>query len=127
MNMVERRLPALLLHLALCSLGGPPFAGALESVVQPAEKLYNYTTEYFNQRVSSALSDLSQDPSSPFFSKVDHFSFVNGDVFKQRYLVNDSFWDSSAGGPIFFYTGNEGDIEAFAQNTVMIAKSAGYF
>ena len=49
--------------------------------------------------------------------QVDHFSFSNSDVYNQRYLWNDTFWDAK-GGPIFFYTGNEGDIEAFAQNTV---------
>ncbi|KAF5294855.1 hypothetical protein FQA39_LY00339 [Lamprigera yunnana] len=46
---------------------------------------------------------------------VDHFSFANYHTFKLRYLVNDSYWNND--GPIFFYTGNEGDIEAFAQNT----------
>nr|XP_022920988.1 lysosomal Pro-X carboxypeptidase [Onthophagus taurus] len=46
---------------------------------------------------------------------IDHFSFVKNDVYKMRYLVNDSYWQS--GGPIFFYTGNEGPIDVFAQNT----------
>ncbi|XP_037070089.1 lysosomal Pro-X carboxypeptidase-like [Pollicipes pollicipes] len=51
-----------------------------------------------------------------FTTQVDHFSFANNDVFKMRYLVNDSWWDGD-GGPIFFYTGNEGDIELFLENT----------
>ena len=34
-----------------------------------------------------------------------------------RYLINKDNWDSN-GGPIFFYCGNEGDIELFAANTV---------
>ncbi|KAF5281128.1 hypothetical protein FQR65_LT02994 [Abscondita terminalis] len=46
---------------------------------------------------------------------VDHFSFTNNKTFKLRYLVNDSYWNND--GPIFFYTGNEGDINNFAQNT----------
>nr|XP_022323280.1 lysosomal Pro-X carboxypeptidase-like [Crassostrea virginica] len=58
---------------------------------------YNYKTEYFTQ-------------------KVDHFGFVNGDTYQQRYLIADQFWDSN-GGPIFFYTGNEGDITLFCNNT----------
>lgn len=49
--------------------------------------------------------------------QVDHFSFANKDVFPQRYLVNTTYWRRN-GGPIFFYPGNEGDIEVFANNTV---------
>jgi len=47
---------------------------------------------------------------------VDHFSFANNDTFNMRYLINDTFW--KPGRPIFFYTGNEGDIELFCNNTV---------
>jgi len=58
---------------------------------------YSYDTYYYTQ-------------------KVDHFSFHNNDTYQQRYLVNDGSWTQD-GGPIFFYTGNEGDIEWFAKNT----------
>ena len=64
----------------------------------PKEKAYTYKTKWFKQRV-------------------DHFNFANDDMFEQRYLINDTWWDHQE-GPIFFYTGNEGDIEAFAQNSV---------
>jgi lysosomal Pro-X carboxypeptidase len=49
---------------------------------------------------------------------LDHFSYAQNVTFNIRYLVNDSFlrYDRSD-SPIFFYTGNEGDIELFAQNT----------
>ncbi|XP_078048841.1 lysosomal Pro-X carboxypeptidase [Augochlora pura] len=47
---------------------------------------------------------------------VDHFSFSIEDTFKLRYLINDT-WQGKNNPPIFFYTGNEGDIEVFAQNT----------
>ena len=54
------------------------------------------------------------------YLQVDHFSYSNDDVFNQRYLVNQQFWQNSknGSGPIFFYAGNEGDITLFADNTV---------
>ncbi|KYQ50108.1 Lysosomal Pro-X carboxypeptidase [Trachymyrmex zeteki] len=48
--------------------------------------------------------------------KVDHFSFAVQDTFKLRYLINDT-WRKQQNAPIFFYTGNEGNIEVFAENT----------
>ncbi|XP_076749843.1 lysosomal Pro-X carboxypeptidase [Xylocopa sonorina] len=47
---------------------------------------------------------------------VDHFSYAVSDVFKLRYLVNNT-WQKTHNPPIFFYTGNEGSIETFAENT----------
>uniref|UniRef100_A0A0D9WSM2 Lysosomal Pro-X carboxypeptidase n=1 Tax=Leersia perrieri TaxID=77586 RepID=A0A0D9WSM2_9ORYZ len=53
-----------------------------------------------------------------FPQELDHFTFKpnSSAVFYQKYLVNDTFWRRSS-GPIFVYTGNEGDIEWFATNT----------
>ncbi|XP_073990696.1 lysosomal Pro-X carboxypeptidase [Rhodnius prolixus] len=56
---------------------------------------------------------------------LDHFNFVNNATFKLRYLVNDTFWNE--GGPIFFYTGNEGDISLFAENTGYMWETAPEF
>lgn len=68
-----------------------------------------------------------------FEQNLDHFTFNDDRTFKQRYLVNgntlvvlyfnylislktdDSFDPNN--GPIFFYAGNEGDIENFWYNT----------
>ncbi|GBP12364.1 Lysosomal Pro-X carboxypeptidase [Eumeta japonica] len=47
---------------------------------------------------------------------LDHFSFSNTATFKIKYLVNEEFWDHGD-GPIFFYTGNEGQIEVFLNHT----------
>ncbi|XP_019056894.1 PREDICTED: lysosomal Pro-X carboxypeptidase [Tarenaya hassleriana] len=75
------------------------------------------------------LSSLRQDrkiskPEFPlplqtrYFPQIlDHFSFRPDSyrTFHQKYLINSHFWH--IGGPIFVYTGNEGDIEWFASNT----------
>ncbi|KAJ8280669.1 hypothetical protein GJAV_G00057550 [Gymnothorax javanicus] len=51
-----------------------------------------------------------------FDQKIDHFGFLLNGTFKQRYLVNDQHWHQE-NGPILFYTGNEGDITWFCNNT----------
>ncbi|XP_023020950.2 lysosomal Pro-X carboxypeptidase [Leptinotarsa decemlineata] len=45
---------------------------------------------------------------------VDHFTIQNK-TFKLRYLINGDY--HVKGGPVFLYTGNEGNIFMFAQNT----------
>ena len=70
---------------------------------------YSWDTEYFEQ-------------------KIDHYDYRtdNTGTYKQRYLINsDNFKDKSK--PIFFYTGNEGDITLFAQNTGFIWDNAHLF
>lgn len=57
-----------------------------------------------------------------FTQPLDHFNFENSDrSFQMRYLINDQYWRKPApgvtAGPIFFYTGNEGPITLFADNT----------
>ncbi|XP_059850459.1 dipeptidyl peptidase 2 isoform X3 [Hypanus sabinus] len=55
---------------------------------------------------------------------VDHFSFnAHRKTFRQRYLITDQFWSKSI-GPIFLYTGNEGDIWDFAKNCGFISELA---
>lgn len=61
---------------------------------------------------------------------LDHFSWESpspGNVtsFAQRYMVHDAFWH--AGGPIFFYTGNEADVELYANNTGLMWENAEEF
>lgn len=60
-----------------------------------------------------------------YTQKLDHFNFVNNKTFQQRYLVSSKRWKRS--GPIFFYTGNEGDITWFANNTGFMWDSASMF
>ena len=61
---------------------------------------------------------------------LDHFSWDSpspGGVttYKQRYLVYDAFWEPE--GPIFFYTGNEADVELYADNTGLMWENAETF
>ncbi|XP_048216251.1 lysosomal Pro-X carboxypeptidase isoform X2 [Perognathus longimembris pacificus] len=51
-----------------------------------------------------------------FHQKVNHFGFSDAKTFKQRYLIADRYWKKD-GGSILFYTGNEGDIVWFSNNT----------
>jgi len=66
-----------------------------------------------------AAAALAQTPNPTthwFHQTLDHFNFDTEPLsFKQRYLVVDDFY--KPGGPIFFYTGNEGPIMAFYNNT----------
>ncbi|KAH8878075.1 Lysosomal Pro-X carboxypeptidase [Schistosoma japonicum] len=57
-----------------------------------------------------------------FRTKIDHFSFVTDEEFEIKYLINNESF--SSGGPILFYTGNEGAIETFAENSGFIWKLA---
>jgi lysosomal Pro-X carboxypeptidase len=70
---------------------------------------YKYETRYFDQQL-------------------DHFSFADLPNFQQRYLINSDHWSGPAkNGPIFFYCGNEGDIELFAANSGFVWEQAPRF
>ncbi|XP_068174272.1 lysosomal Pro-X carboxypeptidase isoform X1 [Antennarius striatus] len=58
-----------------------------------------------------------------FDQKIDHFGFIEDGTFRQRYLIADKHW-KQPGGPILFYTGNEGDITWFCNNTGFMWETA---
>ncbi|KAL6575053.1 hypothetical protein OROMI_012338 [Orobanche minor] len=66
-----------------------------------------------------------------FFTQIlDHFNYNPHSYwkFQQRYLINDNYWGGSQNNsPIFVYTGNEGNIEWFAQNTGFMFETAPKF
>ncbi|TKY61954.1 Lysosomal Pro-X carboxypeptidase [Spatholobus suberectus] len=88
---------------------------------------------------SAALAELKQRSRSAqnglyrtkFFTQIlDHFNFnpQSYQTFQQRYLINDTYWGGAKKkAPIFVYTGNEGVIEWFAQNTGFMFENAPSF
>ncbi|KAJ6406726.1 hypothetical protein OIU84_010270 [Salix udensis] len=66
-----------------------------------------------------------------FFTQVlDHYTFrpQSYKTFQQRYLISEKYWGGAEkNAPIFLYTGNEGDIDWFAQNTGFIVDIAPHF
>jgi len=93
-----------MLRLSLCFcllvlLSVPAAEGKRTTVDRrPVNSEYRYATAWYNQTL-------------------DHFTFTTDLKFRQKYLFNDTWWKKDKNGPIFFYTGNEGIIEAFAENS----------
>ena len=54
------------------------------------------------------------------------YHFTNGGAgsatFKMRYFVDAQSWDPMS-GPVLFYTGNEGQIESFYENSGLLTKN----
>ena len=63
-----------------------------------------------------------------FDQKIDHYDYRvnNSGTYKQRYLVDSESYKGGS-SPIFFYTGNEGDIILFAANTGLMWEFAAEF
>nr|GMC86223.1 lysosomal Pro-X carboxypeptidase-like [Ipomoea batatas] len=79
---------------------------------------------------ASAKTDHKLYDTKYFTQILDHFTFTpqSYHTFQQRYLINDRFWGGAKKmAPIFVYTGNEGDIEWFAQNTGFMFDIAPHF
>ncbi|KAM7531542.1 hypothetical protein LguiB_034952 [Lonicera macranthoides] len=68
---------------------------------------------------------------SKYFTQIlDHFNYnpESYQTFQHRYLINDTYWGGPKNNsPIFVYTGNEGDIEWFTQNTGFMFENAPHF
>lgn len=60
-----------------------------------------------------------------FEQKLDHFNFVQDITFKERYIYTDKYWKEN--GPIFFYTGNEGPVTGFWDNSGFVFEAAEKF
>lgn len=113
-----------------------PKPSALPSVtplhLQALKARYHQRARSSGARLAAAAPDGTSNSTAAkpftahyFRQELDHFTFTpNASMaFRQKYLVNDTFWRRPTGGagkgagPLFVYTGNEGDIEWFATNT----------
>ncbi|CAG4950635.1 unnamed protein product [Parnassius apollo] len=65
--------------------------------------------------VGTAVADYKYE-TKLFNVPLDHFGYQRNETFNIKYLENEDHWDRGD-GPIFFYTGNEGQIELFANHT----------
>eukprot|EP00051_Salpingoeca_urceolata_P029014 m.488688 g.488688 ORF g.488688 m.488688 type:complete len:548 (-) comp26024_c0_seq1:82-1725(-) len=71
-----------------------------------------------------------------FTQDIDHFgwstplSSTNATTFRQRYFVYDKYWSTAKDGtrgPIFFYFGNEDNVELYVNHTGLMWESASHF
>ncbi|XP_065059079.1 lysosomal Pro-X carboxypeptidase-like [Rhopilema esculentum] len=91
-----------------------------KSIVQDANSfhlppLQRFPRPQYDRNIYQDNNDITYE-TLYFEQTLDHFNFLGGDKkFWQRYLVNKQYWKE--GGPIFFYTGNEGAIDWFCNNT----------
>ncbi|CAD5211809.1 unnamed protein product [Bursaphelenchus okinawaensis] len=92
----------LLVHLSVC-LGLPRLVSLQD---EGTEKQELYETKYLDV-------------------KIDHTDFTSIQNFSLKYLVNSTHY--KPGGPLFFYMGNEGVIEGFAENTGIMYSMAPSF
>lgn len=99
------------------SRGWRKYAG-LRSTLNRKEREIRSQKEEFLE-----ASDHSKYTEGYFTSNVDHFDFHNNATFQIRFLYNDELWNSSNADPIFFYCGNEGDIEEFWNNSGFLNKA----
>lgn len=107
--------PLCLVILILVSLG------TSDSMAPIKRSLFHFSpTPKWNTSAATVLASAAKYDVSYYTQILDHFTFVpeSYQTFQQRYLINSDHWGgASTKSPIFLYTGNEGFIEWFAQNT----------
>ncbi|KAK3447015.1 hypothetical protein EUGRSUZ_A02624 [Eucalyptus grandis] len=120
----------LLLHLSLifqCSLAVSPFRKIVPRFPSPV--IHPESSQ--RPSISNDHSGSNGLYETRYFTQVlDHFGFrpESYQTFQQRYLINSTFWGGpQRNAPIFVYTGNEGDIEWFTQNTGFMFETAPRF
>ncbi|KAK1263822.1 putative serine protease EDA2 [Acorus gramineus] len=94
------------------------------------KSIHHFPTQTLSSKSHSLKEQSIQYKTKYFTQTLDHFNFnpQSYQTFQQRYLINDENWGGAdTAAPIFVYTGNEGDIEWFAQNTGFFFENAPHF
>lgn len=94
--------------------------------------LHRFPSSLISPKEKLSLSAHQNQPyRTKYFTQIlDHFNYYpkSYQSFQQRYLINDTYWGGAkSNAPIFVYTGNEGNIEWFAQNTGFLYETAPHF
>jgi len=103
----------MLAHLAFFSAASP-FPGCKGGTLEGCPSTVNCTVHYLEQQI-------------------DHFNWASplGDAshtaFQQRFFINQQWWDREGHGPIFFYFGNEDNVELYVNHTGLMWESAAEF
>ncbi|KAI6696479.1 hypothetical protein NL676_016598 [Syzygium grande] len=128
--MSTTQLPSnLLLCLSLifqCSFAVSPFGKIIPRFPSPLIRPENSQPSLSNDQSSNnGLYETRY-----FAQTLDHFGFrpESYQTFQQKYLINSTFWAGRRrNSPIFVYTGIEGDIVWFAQNSGFMLETAARF
>ncbi|EQC35895.1 hypothetical protein SDRG_06643 [Saprolegnia diclina VS20] len=83
------------------------------------------------ESVATTAGDFSGDlrqrcVESYFEQTLNHFE-ATAETYQQRYFVCSEFWNQDAHGPIFFYVGNEADVELYLNHTGLMWENAHEF
>lgn len=103
----------MLVHLAFFTAAAP-FPGCKGGTLEGCPSTVNCTVHYLEQQI-------------------DHFNWASplGDAshtaFQQRFFINQQWWDREGHGPIFFYFGNEDNVELYVNHTGLMWESAAEF
>ena len=103
-----------MLQLLTIMSASKPFPGCLGSTLAGCPSVVNTSVHWLEQNI-------------------DHFNWGPplGDsshtTFKQRFFVYDKYWDKSSNAPVFFYFGNEDNVELYVNHTGLMWESAEEF
>jgi hypothetical protein len=100
--------------LLLTLLALVTFANAVFNGRVPKMNRFNQDEEKIKQSILDRGAVLPNEMN--YTARVDHFNGSNWDTYEMRYLINAQYYNASQ-GPILFYTGNEGGIWAFYNNS----------